>query len=100
MHRNKKLGLCFLLGPMIGLILVLIGWAIMSFVVGSMVSVTPGVPSGSAGVEIAARLINVALGFMGILCVLGIPVGLIGGIYFLAKGEDRKNTDGQLPPTA
>ena len=98
MKRNQKVGLCFLLTPFIGLIVVLSGWAVMSFIMGSMASTTSNGSENINRLVMIAQVTNVGLGFLGLLCVVSIPVGLVGGIYFMAKGD--KQADSKLvPPT-
>lgn len=117
--NNKKIGIALILGPFIGLILVLTAWAIVSFVVSNLVSASPAsaasiaqadsvyrngnriynanVPTdlGTSEVRLGAgdtrqtvaRIINVALGFLGILCVLAIFICVPLGIIFLVKKD-------------
>ena len=108
--RNKKIGLFFLLGPWIGLFLILIVWAIVSFVISSSIASAPleqvatttsalgsvstiTLHTQGSGV-VAAQLINVALGFFGMLCMISTLPGLIIGIIFLTL----KVPEDQAPP--
>jgi len=78
--RNKKIGLFLLIGPFVGLIATLTIYAIVSFVISS----------SGAGTEtslVAAQIIRAVLGLFGIVCVIGIMVGIPLGIIFLAKKE-------------
>lgn len=87
-QRNKKIGLFLLIGPFVGLIAVLMIYAIVSFVVGS----AGADPESSS---IATNLIRIILGFLGIICVIGILVGIPLGIIYLNKKElaDGENYD-------
>ena len=82
-------GILWILGPWISLILILAIWAVASFTFGSMVTTGP-----SGGVVAAARTLNVILGFVGIISVVMIPVGLIVGIVLIAIGAKNE----QPPP--
>jgi len=95
MTKNKKLGLVFLLGPICILVVILVIYAIVSFAISTgspsetgllnTGSVT-GLVQQSRGAAIAS-IINVVLGLLGVICVLGIIVGVPLGIYFLARKE-------------
>ncbi len=100
--RNKKIGLWLLIGPWAGLIGIMVAWAIVSFVISSVVASSPAssdvVNSGAAALgsgdvrTTVARIVNVALGFFGILCVVGIIAGIPLGIMFLKKREPADHT--------
>lgn len=78
--KNKKIGLFLLIGPFVGLIITLLLYGIATFIL------TGGsAPADSS--SIAARIISVILGFVGIVCVIGILVGIPLGIMFLKKKE-------------
>src|SRR3989338_2618991 len=79
-QRNKKIGLFLLVGPFVGLIAVLMIYAIAAFIISSAGADTQS-PS------IAANIIRVILGFLGIICVIGILVGIPLGIIYLNKKE-------------
>ncbi|MDO8617528.1 MAG: hypothetical protein Q7N87_01390 [Candidatus Uhrbacteria bacterium] len=92
--RDKKLGLCFLIGPLAGLVLIMVAWAMTSFMISRSMVTTPTseVVSSSAAIvssvdlrTTVARIINVALGFLGILSVIGIIIGIPLGIIFLVR---------------
>lgn len=106
MTSSKKWGVCFLVTPFLGLVLVLAAWAVTSFVIGQMISASPPTyleTSDQSGRMMqlaqpdvrstAANIINVALGFLGIIFVIMIPVGLLVGIILLAKKDQVQ----QLP---
>lgn len=91
--KNRKIGLWFLIGPWVGLVLVLIAWAVVAFTVARMApppSVGVDAAGGLAlapadGRAAAAQIVNVALGFLGIVFVLLGLVGVPLGIAFLVK---------------
>ena len=87
-QRNKKIGLFLLIGPFVGLIAVLVIYAIVSFIVSSA-------GADTASPSIAANVIRVILGFLGIISVIGILVGIPLGIIYLNKKElaDGANYD-------
>lgn len=74
-----------MLGPWISLILVLAIWAVAAFTFSSMVGGDAG-----QGIVTTARVVNIVLGFVGILSVVMIPVGLIVGIVVLVMGSKRE----------
>jgi hypothetical protein len=71
---NKKIGLWMIIGPFIGLVMVLATWAVMSFLL-----------SSSFGGHATMAILNVLLGFVGLLCVVGIMVGIPLGIVTMYK---------------
>lgn len=80
-HRNKKIGLFLLIGPFVGLIAVLMIYAIVAFTINSIAG------AGAESPSIAANIIKVVLGLLGIICIIGILVGIPLGIVFLNKKE-------------
>ena len=85
MKTNTK-GLLWILGPWISLIVTLMIWGIASFVFSGLLT------SGATSALGVARLINIMLGFVGILSILMIPVGVIVGIIILVKGKQPPAT--------
>lgn len=79
-QRNKKIGLFLLIGPFVGLIAILIIYTIVAFVINSS-------GTGAETSLVIARIINVILGLLGIICVVGIIVGIPLSILFLGKKE-------------
>jgi len=77
--RNKKIGLTWILGPFITLVVLLIAYAVFSFIISSMAN-----GDSSTGVTIL-RLARVAMGFIGILAVIGVMIGIPLGIIYLTK---------------
>jgi len=78
--RNKTIGLSWLIGPFAGLVLILIIYAIANFSI---------VYFGTASELwlLAARIINVVLGLLGVVCVIGTMIGIPVGIVYLTKKE-------------
>ena len=64
-QRNKKIGLFLLIGPFVGLIAILVIYAIVAFVINASAGV------GAESPFVVASIINVVLGFLGIICVIG-----------------------------
>ncbi len=92
---RKTLGFILLLTPFPGLILTLSAYAVVSFVLDSMAQSGTDA-SGVAGI---GQLINVLLGFFGILCVLGILIGMPTGlVLLLTSGPKKQPNPSQLPP--
>jgi hypothetical protein len=107
--KDRRLGWCFLLAPVLGLVLLLTVWAITSFIfsrLGVATSAMDLIDNGAvvlapsdAG-QAAARIINASFGFLGIICVLLIIPGIILGIVFLlrrrpAEGSNYDQRSGQ-----
>jgi hypothetical protein len=78
-QKNKKIGLFFLIGPVAGLITILIVYALSSFAIASLNVGTKGI--------VVAQLINVILGLLGIICFIGMLLGFPFGILYLNKKE-------------
>lgn len=86
--KNKNTVWALIIVPPIGLVLILIGYAITTFVANQIVLT----PSSSTTIDI----IKVALGLLGILSMLGIIIGIPIGIVLLKK--KRKNKDFEFDP--
>lgn len=90
--NQRKLGWFLLITPIPGLMLTLALYAIVSFVVSSI-----AVGADAPVLVGIGALINVLLGFLGILCVLGILIGMPVGLILLmtAKSEpvQEQNTE-------
>lgn len=79
MTRNAK-GCLMMAMPPIVLLGILLVWGIISFVAKSLLSGDAAV-TGTA--VTALRLVNVGLGFIGILCVLAVPVFVVIGLIYI-----------------
>jgi hypothetical protein len=80
--RNKKIGLLWILGPIVLLIAILMAFGIAQFILNAY----------NAGENnTTAALIRVILGFLGIIAVILIPVGIVMGIIFFRKKELDEN---------
>ncbi len=87
MERNKKIGILWLVVPILTLFLCLSLWAITIF---ALHNVSSAAGTSSAAGSTIAQLINVALSLVGILAVIGIVVGIpVGIIYLLRKPEEN-----------
>lgn len=86
--KHKKIGLFFLIGPFIGLVVVLFMYAIYSFV---FLNLEPGAPS------IAVNITKLILGVLGLIFAMGILIGIPLGILYLNKKElvDGSKYDGR-----
>lgn len=73
--------------------LILGAFAFFSFVFSSVAATNT---SPSEGALMTARIVNVVLGFLGIVSILMIPIGLIVGIIILVKNQP--GSQGVLPP--
>ena len=83
-----------MVGPFISLFIVLSAWAVVSFVIGTMVNTG----SDAGGLQSIAQIINMVLGFAGILSVLAVPIGFVVGIIYMVK-QDKPMTPPSEPPT-
>ncbi len=81
--KNKKTGLFLIIGPVIGMIVILFIYVIVSFV-----GNTAGIDTESS---VAMNIIKIILGFLGLICCIGIIVGIPLGIMFLNKRELTNN---------
>lgn len=109
-RKQRRIGIFFIVGPFLGLIGILIAYAVVSFVVTSVASTTDVGSRYEVGVDgysdaenvdlaiIIGNLINVVLGFLGVLFLIGIITGIPLGIYFLSKSRagDINATDQKL----
>ena len=80
--KNKRIGLLWLILPPGGLIMILAAYAIATYVINVM-SQAQAYSSNYGETTIA--IMNIILGFLGIICVVGVLVGIPIGIYFLNK---------------
>jgi hypothetical protein len=85
---KRVLGIVLIVGPIIGLPLVLAGYAISSFVIQSMAAANP---AGHVEAELAGGMVSALLGLLGVLCVAGIFIGIPLGIYLLVQASKEKN---------
>ncbi|MEK7614989.1 MAG: hypothetical protein AAB431_01235 [Patescibacteria group bacterium] len=76
--RNKKIGLMFLLGPFVSIIVILVVYAIMQFALSTSTD-------ASSMSLVVGRIVNVSLALLGILAVIGIVIGIPIGIIYLNK---------------
>ena len=118
-HKSRRLAIFFLIGPIVGLAIIIFSYAIAAFVVRSMVNVDSfsdynvnyerGQTNTNLGLkDIVNRglnyetnvswqprdpresiflVINVILGFLAILCIIGIIIGVILAIVLFNKKE-------------
>lgn len=88
--KNKKKGMALIIGPFICLVFVFAAYAVATFVAAQMyglsVEESMNTPANELS-SVALNIVNVILGLIGILCVIGIPIGIILGIIFLNKKE-------------
>lgn len=78
--------------PPIVLLGILVLWGIISFVAGMMVGGSAGTTSSAV---VGLRVVNVGLGFFGILSVIAIPIFLIIGLIYILTGPKEV-----VPPPA
>jgi len=80
-NKNRRNGVLWLVMPSASLILVLFIWAISTFVIQSI--------GGDSNI-VTARIINVILGFLGVVSVILILIGIPMGIIFLSRKTSEK----------
>ena len=77
---NKKLGILFLVGPFASLVIILALYGVSGFIFSGMSNPV-------------LSIMRVVFGFLGIIAVIGILVGLILGIKYLKKDKDTETQD-------
>lgn len=103
--KSKKiLGYFLIIAPFLGLVIIFISYAIASFVSNELSDMplqnvnAENINTAATSVGLGTRdlregvmsIVTVLLGFLGIICVIGIFVGLPFGIYLIAKGGEDK----------
>lgn len=91
MQRNKKVGVLWLIVPFITLFVTLSLWAVAMFVFGRL-----GIVGASAATDVnqtILRLINVFLGLVGVIAVIGILVGVPIGIFYLIRKPEENDVN-------
>jgi hypothetical protein len=76
-NRNKKIGILLIVGPFAGLATLMFIYAIISFLFMKT--------GASASMITLIQIINIILGLLGVVFVMGTIVGPILGIVFLLK---------------
>ncbi len=100
MSRNKKIGLIFLIAPLVSIVTTVLLFAVISVASRSAL--------GGQGESAVLSITNVLLGLIGILSVAALVVGIPLGIIFLRKKEwvegtiydtrSGKGKDSVIPP--
>ena len=95
MRKRNTVAWIMIVGPWVLLVVVLAVFAITGFIVSkSMPSVVGEALTAAPSMrDTIGRVINVILGFLGVVAVLGIPVGTAVGVYLLSTKRD------QIPPS-
>lgn len=75
--NNKKIGLFWLISPGVFLIIIMIIWGIATFLFQSI--------SGVGNYSVSNSIVQVVLGFFGIIAVIGMIIGIPIGIIYLNK---------------
>ena len=83
-NTSRKLAIFLIAAPIVGLALILIAWSLLAFVLSAWA--TNGPPS----LLLIIRIANIALGALGIVCVLGIMFAIPVGIILLLTRETKK----------
>ena len=82
--RNKKIGLFLIITPFVGMVAIVASFAIANFVITQLGGSSGGTDTAS-GAILAGRIINVVLGFLGIILVGWMFIGVPIGIFYLRK---------------
>ena len=95
MRKRNTVAWIMIVGPWVLLVVVLAVFAITGFIVSkSMPSVVGEALTAAPSMrDTIGRVINVILGLLGVVAVLGIPVGTAVGVYLLSTKRD------QIPPS-
>ena len=94
MNKNTK-GCLWIALPMAVFPLILGVWAVLSFLFASFATAETLTRNG----ELFARIVNMVLGFCGILSLLMIPVGLVVGVVILMTKDESPTVPPSVPPT-
>ncbi len=86
MQRKTK-GILLIALPIPTLFVVMSGYAILSFVIANLTEAT----GGGGSILVIGSIVNLILGLVAIIAVVGILVGIPVGIYLLAT-EDKTST--------
>jgi hypothetical protein len=78
--KNKKKAVFWLIAPISTLFIVIVLWAVVAYIAARLLSVGTG-----AGITTILQLVNIVLGFVGLVSILAIPTGIVLGIYYLMK---------------
>jgi hypothetical protein len=89
MTKTTK-GVLWIVVPFLVLPLVLVAWALLSFVFSSVLA-TNAYPS--AGALATSRIVNIVLGFIGMLSVIMVPVGVVVGVVTLVQKPKQPPTE-------
>ena len=84
MQKSTKLGIGCMVAPPVVFILVLALWMVISLL-GSSVQGDQAATT--------ARMFNVGLGLLGIVCLLSLPIGIVVGMILLLKKKDSKGNN-------
>lgn len=88
--NRKTLGILLMLLPPIGLVTILIVWSLVAVLISIFV-----LKDGGAGLVFVANYVNIALGIIGLLCVMLIPIGFVVGLIILLQGSENKHNMNQ-----
>lgn len=87
MKRNT-LGIILLAAPIPLIVLTLSAYAIMSFVVSNVAMASSN--GSSSAVVIIGGIVNALLGIVGLIAMVGVPIGMPVGIYLLCTPDKGK----------
>lgn len=83
--KNKRLAIFFLIGPIVGLAIIFSAYAVAAYVISQLAGA-----SGVGGGDIRSPIflvVNIILGFLAIICVVGIIIGVIIAVILFNKKE-------------
>lgn len=90
---NKKKGLLIGCAPFLGLFAIFVIYAVVAFIFTSIGADTEMVSQNSEPTlaTMIYSLIAVIISLLGIVCVLGIPIGIGAGAYYIFGKSDSEN---------
>lgn len=99
--KNKRWGMIFLVGPYIVLVLNLLAWSISNFVISSGTAITSSMTTSPDGMMVlsppstvttAAHVLNIAMGFLGVIAFLGMLIGVPVSCLFFSRREPMQGS--------
>ncbi len=88
MKRDTRLGLIFLIGPFVLLIGSLVGYAIVHFVISTVIASSTA--DGGESIAIIGDIISIILSIAGMFGTIGIFTSVPLGIYFISRLDKKE----------
>ena len=97
--QYKRIGCLWMASPLIALVVIMIAWAILSFVIAQtlsppVITTVNGIAlSQTSQAQTVIRILNVALGFLGIIAVTLTPFGAVLGLRGFALARQARDAE-------